>query len=432
MKKDRKILVIANNCFSLSNSNGRTLGNLFQGWPKENLAQMCVIAKEPLWDLCDNYYCIEDNSILHAFLQRRKAEGRILKRYKEKDIFSPMIDTKRRQIGKKTLPKFIIREIAWAWDRWRSKAFEQWIDEFYPNMVVLQFGDSSFMIDIALYIAQSRNIPLVVYNTEGYYFFDKFWYHPSVVDWVLFPFYKRYYDQKVRKLMKYASSSVYLNEELKEDYDDAFKKPSTVIYNSSCLKRFTTPLFKGRSIRISYLGGLGHGRDSALRDVGEVIHSIDPCCHIDVYGPGEETIVRQLKQAVGVEYHGVVSYETVQKVMSESDLLFHVEPTTGCNDQLRYAFSGKIADSIMSGKCFVLYAPKDLACSKYIIDNQCAWFAETKDDLHDVLLRIFNNEKERIEILHRAKEIAEMNHNYERNAKRFQSILINESVKKLI
>ena len=118
--------------------------------------------------------------------------------------------------------------------------------------------------------------------------------------------------------------------------------------------------------------------------------------------------------------------------MSESDLLFHVEPTTGCNDQLRYAFSGKIADSIMSGKCFVLYAPKDLACSKYIIDNQCAWFAETKDDLHDVLLRIFNNEKERIEILHRAKEIAEMNHNYERNAKRFQSILINESVKKLI
>lgn len=52
----KRVLVISNNCFSQSNSNGRTLGNLFHGWPKENLAQMCVIAQDPNWELCDNYF----------------------------------------------------------------------------------------------------------------------------------------------------------------------------------------------------------------------------------------------------------------------------------------------------------------------------------------------------------------------------------------
>ena len=65
----KKVLVISNNCFSLSNSNGRTLGNLFVGWPKSDLAQFCVIAQDPNWELCDNYYCLEDKTVLKSFIK---------------------------------------------------------------------------------------------------------------------------------------------------------------------------------------------------------------------------------------------------------------------------------------------------------------------------------------------------------------------------
>lgn len=425
--ENQRVLVVANNCFSPSNSNGRTLGNLFYGWPKECLAQFCVIAKDPAWDVCDNYYCLEDRTMLAAFKHGRKAVGRRLKRPSEGSSVQgdDKVDTLRRNIGKKTLPKMMLREMVWAFNRWRSSDLEKWINDFAPDVVVLQFGDSSFMIDIALYIAQSRHIPLVVYNTEGYYFFDKFWYAPSAVNTILFPFYKHSFHKRVKRLMAYACHSVYLNNELKDDYDYAFNKSSSVIYNSSSLQMGQAPTFGGRVPCISYLGGLGHGRDLAIIDVGQVLNGIDAKFHIDVYGPADKTIVERLKKAVGVEFHGLVSYDKVKEVMRGSDILFHVEPISGLSGQLRYAFSGKIADSLTSGKCFVLYAPKDLACSKYIIKNRCGWFAEDKDDLRDVLLRVFNNEQERTLILEKAKQVAKENHSFEKNAEMFQQVLIN-------
>lgn len=425
MKNNKRVLVVSNNCFSPSNSNGRTLGNLFYGWPKENIAQFCVIAQDPAWDVCDNYYCLEDQTVLDAFMHCKKAVGRRLVKQETSSDSSTAVDTQRKHVGRKTLPRIMMREMVWAAKRWQSKDFEQWVDDFNPDLVVLQFGDSSFMIDIALSVAKSRNIPLVVYNTEGYYFFNKFWYYRSAWDAVLFPLFKHGYLKNVRRLMQYAAHSVYLNDELKEDYDDEFHKPSTVIYNSSSMQRFISPLFADKVPHISYLGGLGHGRDLAIMDVGEVLQSIDTRFYIDVYGPAMESVVKKIKISAGVRYHGTVSYDTVKEVMGKSDILFHVEPSSNSDNQLRYGFSTKIADSVISGKCFVLYTPKDLACAKYVFDNHCGWTAETKDDLRDVLLRVINNKQEREKILEQAQIVAQKNHSYEGNARKFQNILLN-------
>lgn len=425
MDSNKRVMVVSNNCFSPSNSNGRTLGNLFYGWPKENLAQFCVIAQDPAWDVCDNYYCLEDKTMFAAFKHCKRAVGRILQMHPEaNEKRVDPADTKRGLVGKKTLLKMMLREMVWAFNRWKSNEFEKWVDEFNPNVVVLQFGDSSFMIDIALYIAQSRNIPLVVYNTEGYYFFEKYWYSRSSTDVLLFPFFKYNYHKRVKRLMDYASHSIYLNEELKADYDIAFNKQSTVIYNSSSMQMGNSPKFIEGNVKVSYLGGLGHGRDLAIIDVGDVLTSINKNLHIDVYGPANEDVLKRLSKAKGVEYHGIVSYDKVVDVINKSDILFHVEPISKDCDYLKYGFSGKIADSLTSGKCFVLYAPKELACSKYIINNMCGWHAENKDDLQQILLNIFNNKKERDITLEKAKQLAKENHSFVRNAQMFHEILI--------
>lgn len=425
--KNRRILVVSNNCFSPSNSNGRTLGNLFNGWPKENLAQLCVIAQDPAWDVCDNYYCLEDRTMFNAFMHCRKATGRRLLKFVDKsDKQDENIDTQRQDVGKKTLPKIMLRELVWAFNRWKSSDFEQWVDSVKPNVVVLQFGDSSFMIDIALYIAQSRKIPLVIYNTEGYYFFPRNWHCPSVMDNILFPIYKSYYRDKVCKLMAYASYSVYLNDKLREDYNNEFGGKSIVIYNSSGLQHSLAPRFVEDIPHISYLGNLGLDRDSALVDVGEVLQSIDKRFYIDVYGNADDYISKKLNAARGVVFHGSISYEKVKEVIANSDILFHVESERGYKErQLQYAFSGKIADSVSSGKCFVLYAPKELACSKYIIETGAGWFAKDKTDLKCVLSGILNNKEERNRVLSKARKVAEQNHSSEVNAHKFQSILLN-------
>lgn len=426
MVNNKRVLVVSNNCFSPSNSNGRTLGNLFYGWPKENLAQFCLIAQDPAWDVCDNYYCLEDKTMLSAFKHFKKAVGRKLKVQLETAEHNVKpIDTQRRNIGKKTLPKMMLREMVWAFNRWKSKDLEQWINSFNPDIVVLQFGDNSFMIDIALYIAQSRKIPLVVYNTEGYYFFKKYWYSHSSTDSFLFPFFKYEYHKRVKRLMDYACHSVYLNDELKEDYDNEFNKQSTVIYNSSSMQMGNPPKFIDGKIKISYLGGLGHGRDLAIIDVGDVLTNIDDNLHIDVYGPADKDVVKRLSNAKGVKYHGMVSYDKVIDIINKSDVLFHVEPISEDHNHLKYGFSGKIADSVSSGKSFVLYAPKELACSKYIIETGAGWFADNKAKLKEVIVNIMNNTKERNAVLEKAKVVAEKNHSFDGNARKFQNILLN-------
>ena len=424
---NKKVLVVSNNCFSPSNSNGRTLGNLFYGWPKENLAQFCVIAQDPAWNVCDNYYCLEDRTMLAAFKHFKKAVGRKLQTPSETvGHNAKTIETQRKNIGKKTLPKVMLRELVWAFNRWKSNDFEKWVENINPDVVVLQFGDSSFMIDIALDIAHSRNIPLVVYNTEGYYFFPRNWHFKSMLDGILFPIYRHFYQNKVRKLMAYASHSVYLNDKLQNDYDKEFGGKSSVIYNSSSLHNSSAPAFDNDVPYISYLGNLGLDRDSAIVEVGEVLYNIDSRYHIDVYGNADEKIAKTLNEAKGVVFHGCVSYGKVKEVIDESDILFHVESERGSKKrQLQYAFSGKIADSISSGKCFVLYAPKELACSKYIIETGAGWFADNKAKLKQVIVNIMNNAKERNAVLERAKVVAEQNHSFDGNAYKFQDILLN-------
>lgn len=428
----KRILVFSNNCFSKSNSNGRTLGNLFYGWPKQDLAQFCVIAKDPNWDLCDNYYCLEDQVLFRAFLHGRKAEGRLLQQ--ESDVCKQRYiyeggDTNRKNIGKKTLEKVLLREMVWSNKRWNSKHFQNWIDSFQPDAVVLQVGDTLFMMDIALYVSRKYHIPLLVYNTEGYYFFPRNWYYSSSFDSVLFPLYRKKYQSKFRELMEYASHSVYLNDKLKEDYDREFAKPSSVIYNSSEIKENTRlPFTEKRIPCFSYLGNLGLDRDSALIEVGEILTSINPDFHIDIYGAADDLMKDKFRKAKGIVYHGVVSYDRVKEIIANSDVLFHVESEKGYKlRQLQYAFSGKIADSISSGKCFVLYAPKELACSKYIIQTKAGWYAETKDDLQNVIIQIINNDAIRKDILDNAVLVARQHHSFCKNAQTFQSILLNIS-----
>lgn len=427
MNRNKHILVISNNCFSQSDSNGRTLGNLFVGWPKENIAQMCVIARDPNWDLCDNYYCIEDKSMLKAFIKGRKAVGRKLEEQFTDDHSSKnIVETKRTNVGNKTVSKVVLRELIWAGKRWNSKSFQKWVDDFNPNVLVLQFGDSFFMLDIAYHIATTRNIPLIIFNTEGYYFFPHNWHHISKWDNWIFPIYKRIYCKKVERVMGIAKHCIYLNDKLQEDYDKVFGKTSTVIYNSSSVKWSNTPLFANKNPRICYLGNLGLDRDSGIIDIGEVLYNINPEYKIDVYGRANEDVQKRFAKAVGVEYKGLVSYDKVKQVISESDILFHVETMKGYKErQLQYAFSTKIADSIASGRCFVIYAPNELACSKYINLHRCGWVASTKEELREKIQEIINDKEARVSILENAKRVAIKNHCLESNATKFQNILKN-------
>ena len=114
-----RILVLSNNSFSLSNSNGRTLGSLFHGWPKDRIAQFCVSSDGADFDVCNNYYCITDGDVIHSLLTLRAAPRHNLK--------NGLKINSNRQGGyirhRKTSFKMLCRNTAWILGLWKVRQF---------------------------------------------------------------------------------------------------------------------------------------------------------------------------------------------------------------------------------------------------------------------------------------------------------------------
>jgi prepilin-type processing-associated H-X9-DG protein/prepilin-type N-terminal cleavage/methylation domain-containing protein len=103
----------------------------------------------------------------------------------------------------------------------------------------------------------------------------------------------------------------------------------------------------------------------------------------------------------------------------------HVETEKGYRErQLQYAFTTKIADSLASGRCFIVYAPEHLACSQYVINNKCGWVATNKAELRDIIWRIIHDGESREQTINKAVVVAAENHDLIKNAYKFQNILL--------
>lgn len=419
-----RVLVVSNNSFSKINNNGRTLGNLFIGWPKESLAQFCVSTDGPNFDLCDNYYCITDNEVLSAFFHLKKAYGGILK-HSEKTSSAGSIGE-----GKKTISMMLARNLIWGFNRWKNVAFTNWVRQFNPDVILLFFSDSSFLLNIASALSKDLSVPLVVFNTEGYYFFKSNYLRTKTMwDWLLFPIYQRQYRQQVKKTMKRVSFSMYLNKLLQSDYDKEFGGPSDVLYTSSSLE-FEEHSFSYQSPTFSYIGNLTFDRPKALLEVADVLQSLNKEYKLDIYGKTlDPETERLLNNHPGVSYKGFISYDEVKKVIHKSDVLFHAETQDKqWEESLKYGFSTKMADSISSGSCFVLYASPEIACSRYIIETGAGWFADSKEGLKIALEEILYSDERRQTVLKTARQIARNNHSASNNCQKFRQIIC-DSVK---
>lgn len=413
-----RVLVLANNSFSKSNSNGRTLGSLFWGWPKARLAQFAIMCLDTDFDLCENYYQVKDTEALHALLKGEKAvTGREVSEAATKGVHRSQAS------GRKTAWRMILRNMVWNSRRWAGRRFREWIDDFCPEVVLVQSGDSAFMLSLARRIAKERKIPLVIFNTEGYLFFHHNFMHHHWSDAIAFPIFKRHYNYVFKKTLAACECSVYGNEKLRKDYCAFMPHRATVFYSSSSLEFAPKPTF-ATPPQISYLGNLGIRRTEALAEVGSVLQSISPELHIDVYGSADQAKADYLNQSPGVRFHGMLSYDEVVNKIRESDILFHVEKNDPilCRE-LRYAFSTKIADSICSGHNFVIYAPANLACSQYVIETGAAWHADTPETLRKVLLQLLSpHDPRREEVLEKAR-LASRAHKLETNAEMFRQTL---------
>jgi len=410
-----KLLVLSNNSFSKSNSNGRTLSSLLRGWPKDRIAQFCISSDGADFDVCENYFCVTDADVLRSTMHLKAAKRRDLKDKAKIDANSKNGHV----VHRKTSFKMLARNIAWQLGFWRGANFNKWIDSFHPDIIMLQNGESYFMHNLAMKLARRTGARLAMFNTEGHYFFKHDYFAADgSLGRILFKCYQFKYKSVVKKFMAICEKQIYGNELLQSDYDSEFgSKNSKVIYTGSSLT-FTPPTFKDNKVIFSYLGNMGFDRPKALKEVAEVLGSINPEFRLDVYGFAKSKhMENDLRSCPFIRFHGAVPYERVVEVMGQSHFLFHVETQIeDWAESLRYGFSTKIADSIASGKIFILYSSPEIAGAKYIISTEAGIFASTKEELKKKIIEVLNSGSVRDKIAHSARIASERNHNPKRNS----------------
>ncbi len=416
-----RLLVISNSCLSNATSNGRTLRNFLLGWDKNKIAQFFIQNEEPDFDICNSFYRVTDGQALNAFLKGVPAGG-IVEGPSEKSVEKSSVSEKKRGRNPLTM---LLREVVWNSNRWKSSSFKAWLDEFSPEVVLLQAGDSPFMLKIAMRICKERNIPLVIYNSEVYYFKSFDYFRSTGLPHFLYPIFRMYYKIIFKKTIKLAKKSIYICDMIKEEYDKEFGLPSVTIYTA------TQAEYAGNrdidcNFVVSYLGNLGVGRHESLIDIADALQKISSDYKLDVYGKiPNETVKNAFDNCKGIDYKGFVSYDEVLEIMKNSNLLVHAESFSDFyRKDLQYAFSTKIADSLATGVGFLLYAPEEMACTKYLKENDAAFVVCNEAELLNTLTHLVDNPEQCRKFTQSALALSEKNHQFYENSKYFQDVII--------
>lgn len=425
-----RVLIVSHNCFSLSGSNGRTLGMFFEGYPKEKLAQVFIVDEYPDWDLCSRYYRITDKDILKAIVTCKNPGNdirRVVSETKNKDVSQDDFTNVFLQKIKNGAASLLFREWIWSSPIWKKDKLNDWVKEFNPEIILFQAGNLGYLCELSKKFAERFHVPLIVYNSEGYYFKKYDYVKGTLTNSPVFNVYMRIFKRKFSCMMSKAEKAIYISEDLKNAYDRQFEGESYYIMTTTANHPSNkTNQETNDMIKISYLGNLGLGRHKSLMEIANVLQKIDDKLLIDVYGKAPDNeILQELEAAKGIRYKGFVSYDQAVAIINDSDINVHVEGFDQFYiEDSKYAFSTKIADLLAAGKAILIYAPANLTSTKYIAENQCGCVATSPDELESKLFNLINDKELRYRYAERAKKIAYKNHDIEKNRKLFQRLLI--------
>ena len=418
-----KVLVISNECFSHTSSNGRTLGNFMLGWPKDKLAQFYLSGK-PDVSYCENYFHVSDRQAINALMGKDDIGGRI----SSNDLNAVCMETASTSMkGKKAARNALTmlgRNAIWRSGAWAKCGYWKWVEAFQPDIVLLQAGDCAFMFQLAHETVKRLSAKLVIYNSEGYYYKDFDYFRGRGFAHMAYPLFQRQLKKALERAYADASCVIYICDELREQYTRDFSGRAETVFTGSEI-HYEERSHSNDVFTTVYCGNLGLKRHESLIEIADTLQSISPDLFVDVYGKApSEQVEEQLIQCKGIRYHGLVPYEQVKQLLRDSDLLLYVESFDAFyQEDIKFGFSTKIADSLASGNCFLLYAPEHFACYQYLWKNQAAYTASNQQELRSILQELIENPSARCRYTQTALELAEKNHQIEKSTNKFQNIL---------
>lgn len=416
---NKRILIISNDALADANSNGRTMKNLLLDIPREYLSQF-YIHGTPDPDVCACYYSVSDSDALRAFLHKKKPQP-----IRPSSVKTDLSVAARKPV--RNYQNLFLRNMVWQSMQWWDKDFDAFLEAFCPEVVLLQAGDAPFMYKIARWVAKKYRAKLMMFNTENYVlkkrmyavrYDDNMFFHNLLMSSL-----RRQY----RKFMKQVDFCTYSTDYLEQIHQARYPHPgkSAVFYTGTQMQDCSKIAGEEGGFSLVYCGNLGVGRAQVLFEIAQVLKMVNPKAKLVIYGKFRDDDDEQMVCSLdNVDFRGFVAYDEIPQALAQASLVIHCENTTRL-ENLKTAFSTKIADSLACGKPFLVYATREYPFVQYLERNQAAHIAADEQELETVLRNCMADKAYAEQFIPNAKKLAAENHNTVTNSKRLKEIICN-------
>ena len=425
-----KVLIISHNPITTYQIMGKTFLSLFSSFKKEELCQLYIYPTVPDIDICESYFRVTDRDVLKSYFCFGKINTRV--------ITSDQIDTKKHVMyendsdaeffkkNKKNSLSLMGRDLMWLFARWYNGQLKNWLSDQKPTCIFLAPGESKFIYNIAMKIAQKLNIPIFTYVCDELYFVQA---PKKTTDRLQL----RLLQRKMRQVRKKSVGLIAICDMLADAYHNEFGVKSHTIHTRSNYPILSAPRALREEIRgFTYMGNLAFKRYESLADIGRALDEINQKNGKDyklfVY---TKTVSEDAKKAfIGVrsiEHCGFVSGEEFEKTLHGADALVHVEAfAPECIERVKHSVSTKIADSLGSGVPLFSYGPENVASMQYLIS--CKMPQVCKRECLAEAVKTFIQPREREQVVRIGLRVAKSNHNQIENSKKLYGFLQKKSM----
>ena len=416
-----KVLIISHNPICTYDNMGKTILSLFSCFKKEEICQLYVYPSMPDADRCSSWYRITDREVLKSLRPFAGAPGEEISMPGEDCTDLKAGKSKKDMTQEQESLLYIIRDIVWRISGWYSGKLRSWLDREDPGVIFLTPGSSRFIYDVAIKISQERNIPLVMYICDDFYFLDG-------KTGIIRSFQMKMLRKKIRKTLERTCGIVTICEDMRRSYSREFGLPVYTVMTGAGIERHVVKEV-GTVGNLSYFGNLTYNRYLGIAEIGRALDRISDRTGQDVqlrvYSRNDnKTINTEFEGIRSIRTMGFLSGEEYAKAFFDSDILIHTEAfDEECISRVRHSVSTKIADSLASGIMLFAYGPEGIASMDHLKENRCAWIVEQSGDLEEQIEEMLNNPGKRTEIAAEGLKIAEKCHDSMINSEKIRSIL---------
>lgn len=402
-----------------------TQTDLFQFWDPDRVAQIYTKSDLPDTPVCNTFFQISENAVLHSVLNRKPVGRRVQNggaRDEKAEAAEAALYTKAHK--KKSWLMTILREIVWSLGRWKTKALDEFVREVDADVYFVPIYPVIYTAKIQRYILKKFPKPYVCYLADDNYSYKPCGKNPLAL---LHRFFLR---KSVKKLAKNCTEMFTITKTEARETDKLFGTHSVVLTKGVDYSNLQFVEQQPQTpVRMVYTGNLLIGRGSSLAAISKALANINRNglkITLDIYSPTElDPKTMKLLNSNGCTFHPPVPKQEVEAIQQNADVVVFVESLERAHRYAaRLSFSTKLTDYFKSGKCIFAIGDKTIAPIEYLRENDAAIIANEYSEIKDRLLELAQNPDLICEYGKKAFECGKRNHSRETVEQTFVGTLV--------